>query len=156
MDPTQQMRLREDRLGIDWSAREAETDTASLSYAALDEARSLLGKFTDERRRLGRLGNAELLRALGVVGPRDRVLNGGAVLFGEPIAVPLIYQFQATPGGEPKAIERLNQPLVLAFQRTMALMQARRNLTPVNPGRALRSRSRISRCSRRARRSQTR
>ncbi len=132
MDPTQQMRLREDRLGIDWSAREAEMETASLSSAALEEARSLLGKFTDERRRLARLGNAELLRALGVVGPKDRLLNAGAVLFGEPTAVPLVYQFQATPGGEPKSIERLNQPLVLAFQRTMALMQARRNLTPVN------------------------
>lgn len=132
MDPTQQMRLREDRLGIDWSAREGEGDPASLSSAALDEARSLLGKFTDERRRLARLGTPELLRALGVVGPKDRLLNAGVVLFGEPASVPLVYQFQATPGGEPKSIERLNQPLVLAFQRTMALMQARRNLTPVN------------------------
>jgi ATP-dependent DNA helicase RecG len=54
------------------------------------------------------------------------------VLFGEPSGTPLVYQFRATPGGEPKAIERLDQPLVLAFQRTMALMQARRNVTPVN------------------------
>lgn len=132
MDPTQQMRLREDRLGIDWSAREAEADPASLSSAALDEARSLLSKFADDRRRLSRLGNPELLRALGVVGPKDRLLNAGAVLFGEPTSVPLVYQFQATPGGEPKSLERLSQPLVLAFQRTMAFIQARRNLTPVN------------------------
>jgi len=132
MDPTEQMRLREDRLGIDWSAREADVDPANLSSAALDEARSLLGKFTDERRRLARLGNPELLRALGVVGSDDRLLNAGAVLFGEPTSVPLVYQFQTTAGGEPKSIERLKQPLVLAFQRAMGLMQARRNVTPVN------------------------
>jgi ATP-dependent DNA helicase RecG len=29
MDPTEQMRLREDRLGIDWSALESDTDPAS-------------------------------------------------------------------------------------------------------------------------------
>jgi ATP-dependent DNA helicase RecG len=132
MDPSEQMRLREDRLGIDWSARESDVEPASLSAAALDEARSLLGKFADERRRLARLGNPELLRALGVVGPKGRPLHAGVVLFGEPAGVALVYQFQATPGGEPKSIERLRQPLVLAFQRAMALMQARRNVTPVN------------------------
>lgn len=133
MDPTEQMRLREDRLGIDWSAKESELGPDDLSAAALEEARSLLGKFTDDRRRLARLDNAELLRALGVVGTKDRLLNAGAVLFGAPSAgVPIVYQFQATPGGEPKSIERLDQPLVLAFQRAMALIQARRNVTPVN------------------------
>lgn len=133
MDPTEQMRLREDRLGIDWSARESNLHAADLSAAALEEARSLLGKFTDDRRRLARLDNAEVLRALGVIGTKDRLLNAGAVLFGEPSAgVPIVYQFQATPGGEPKSIERLNQPLVLSFQRAMALIQARRNVTPVN------------------------
>lgn len=132
MDPSEQMRLREDRFGIDWSARESGADRSSLSASALDEARSLLGKFTDERRRLARLGDAELLRAIGVVGPNDRLLNAGFVLFGEPSGAPLVYQFQVTPGGEPKSIERLNQPLLLAFQRAMALMQARRNVTPVN------------------------
>jgi ATP-dependent DNA helicase RecG len=135
MDPTEQMRLREDRLGIDWSARETQIEPSKLSAASLDEARSLLGKFTDDRRRLARLGNAELLRALGVVGANSRLLNAGAVLFGDPAAgaaVPIVYQFQATPGGEPKSIERVNQPLVLAFQRAMALIQARRNVTPLN------------------------
>lgn len=132
MDPGEQMRLREDRLGVDWSAKVSTLASKDLVQAALDEARSLLGKFTDERRRLARLGNSELLRALGVVDSNDRLLNAGALLFAAPAAVSIVYQYQATPGGEPKAIERLNEPLVIAFQRTMALIQARRNVTPVN------------------------
>jgi len=133
MDPTEQMRLREDRLGIDWSSRETELRARDVSQPALDEARSLLGKFADERRRLARLENAELLRALGVVGAQDRLLNAGAVLFGDPgDRVHIVYQYQATPAGEPRTIERLNQPLVIAFQRAMALVQARQNVTPVN------------------------
>ncbi len=136
MEPSEQMRLREDRLGIDWSARESEVSVADLSVSALEEARSLLAKFGDNRRRLSRLDTAELLRALGVVSINNRLLNAGAVLFAEPTgSVPIVYQFQPTPGGEPKAIERLTQPLLLAFQRAMALIQARQNVTPLNlPG----------------------
>jgi ATP-dependent DNA helicase RecG len=133
MDPSEQMRLREDRLGIDWSSKESALGPSDLSAAALDQARTLLSKFGDERRRLQRLGDAELLRALGVLGDKNRVLNAGAVLFGPPTkGAPIVYQFQATPGGEPKAIERLEQPLVLAFQQAMGLIQARRSVTPLN------------------------
>jgi ATP-dependent DNA helicase RecG len=133
MDPSEQMRLREDRLGIDWSARRSELDVASLSVAALEQARSLLGKFADDRRRLAKLATPELLRTLGIVDAQGHLLNAGAVLFGEPsTGAPIVYQYQATPGGEPKSIERLDEPLVLAFQRAMALVQARLNATPVN------------------------
>jgi ATP-dependent DNA helicase RecG len=133
MDPTEQMRLREDRLGIDWSSQKTDIGVRDLSNQALDEARSLLGKFTDDRRRLARLETVELLRMLGVVAGDGALLNAGAVLFAEPRGqAPIVYQFQATPAGEPKSIERIAQPLLIAFQRTMSLIQARRNLTPIN------------------------
>jgi len=134
MDPSEQMRLREDRLGIDWSARPTQARAGSLSVAALDEARSLLAKFSDDRRKLARLGDPEILRALGVVDDGGRALEAGRVLFGEPDArtpPAIVYQYQATPGGEPKAIERFRLPLLLAFQRAMASIRARLNVTPL-------------------------
>jgi ATP-dependent DNA helicase RecG len=43
----------------------------------------------------------------------------------------LLYQYRQTPGGEAAAVERLTGPLVLAFERAMELIRARRNVTPL-------------------------
>jgi ATP-dependent DNA helicase RecG len=43
----------------------------------------------------------------------------------------IVYQYRATPGGEPKTVQRLGNPLVLSFLRTMELVGARQTLTPV-------------------------
>ena len=138
MDPSEQMRLREDRLGIDLTARETDLGLTDLSEPALETARDLLGKFTDERRRMARLGHEELLRALGVVTSQGRVLVAGQLLFGKaaqgsPPAI--VYEYRVTPGGEPKAIERVPGPLLTSFQATLQLVRARQIVTPLNlPG----------------------
>lgn len=138
MDPSEQMRLREDRLGIDLTARETELGLKDLWEPALEVARALLANFTDERRRLARLGTEELLRALGVVTNAGRILVAGQLLFAKPppgSAPAIVYEYRATPGGEPKAIERLSAPLLTGFQATLQLVRARQSVTPLNlPG----------------------
>jgi len=138
MDPSEQMRLREDRLGIDLTARETELSLKDLSEPALEVARGLLANFTDERRRLARLGTEELLRALGVGTNAGRVLIAGQLLFAKPppgSPPVIVYEYRATPGGEPKAIERLSAPLLTGFQATLQLVRARQSVTPLNlPG----------------------
>lgn len=135
MDPSEQMRLREDRLGIDLTARETELGPKDLSEPALEVARELLANFADERRRLARLGAEELLRALGVVTNTGRVLIAGQLLFAKPAsgsAPAIVYEYRATPGGEPKAIERLSAPLLTSYQATLQLVRARQSVTPLN------------------------
>jgi len=135
MDPGEQMRLREERLGIDFSAQESEQSAAHLGDPAIDAARALLAKFTDERRKLARLRTPELLRALGVVNGKGRLLRAGAILFGSPTftgAPAIVYEFRATPAGEPRAIERLPYPIVSGFQTALELVRARHHVTPVH------------------------
>jgi ATP-dependent DNA helicase RecG len=134
MDPGQQMRLREERIGIDWSAEPSGRSTASVSADALAAARTRLANFADERRKLSRCGDLDLLRALGVVRADGELLNAGDVLFcspreGQQPAV--VYQYRGTPGGEPRAVERLEAPLLVAFLRSLELVRARTNSTPV-------------------------
>ncbi len=135
MDPGEQMRLREERLGIDFSAQESGQEISDLLGPALEAARALLGKFADERRKLSRLRTPELLRALGVVDGQRRLTKAGAILFGTPSpssAPAIVYEFRATPAGEPMAIERLPYPIVTAFQTALDLVRARHRVTPVN------------------------
>jgi ATP-dependent DNA helicase RecG len=107
---------------------------ADLSVRALAAAREALGRVADDRRPLASLSDEDLLRALGVVAEDGRLLRAGEVLFCEPFdpqGTTVLYQYRQTPGGEAAAVERLNQPLMLAFERTMALIWARRNVTPL-------------------------
>jgi ATP-dependent DNA helicase RecG len=138
MDPSEQMRLREDRRGIDLTASDSKFLPNDLSEPALEGARELLAKFPDERRRLARLGNEELLRALGVLNLHGRVLVAGQLLFGKSgqrSPPTIVYEYRATPGGEPKAIERLPGPLLTSFQAALQLFRARQSATPLHlPG----------------------
>ena len=132
MDPGEQARLREERRGIDWSASAGESGPDAVWPAAVEAARTLLSRFPDDRRKLARLQTPELLRALGVVDRSGTLLRAGEVLFvgGQPHSTPaIVFQFQATPGGEARAIERLPPPLLPAFLRAMELMQARRSVS---------------------------
>ena len=54
------------------------------------------------------------------------------MLFCLPANPNVLYQYRPTPGGEAQAVERLALPLVLAFERAMELVWARRNITPLN------------------------
>jgi ATP-dependent DNA helicase RecG len=134
MDPAQQMRLREERLGFDWSAQPSERTFRDVSGEAVLAARSLLRALVSARRALASLSDEDLLRALGVVTDRDVLNHAGEVLFcgGPPgIRSAILYQHRLTPGGEPRAVQRLATPLLLAFTRTMELVQARSNIAPV-------------------------
>jgi ATP-dependent DNA helicase RecG len=134
MGPSEQARLREEKVGIDWSAQPAERPASECEEMALTAARQRLATFVDDRRRLADLPRADLLRALGVVTSGGRLLRAGEVLFCGPALTrgpSIVYQYRSTPGGEPRAIERLDTPLLVAFHRALELAQARRNRFPL-------------------------
>lgn len=131
--PQEHRRLREERLGIDWSAQPSTMTPADLSSRAIAAARDALRRVADDRQSLATLSEEDLLRALGVMTDDGRLLRAAEVLFCEPHATKpaLVYQYRQTPGGEASAVERLDQPLMLAFERAMELTWARRNVTPL-------------------------
>ena len=134
MTPQEHRRLREERLGVDWSAQPSDRDLADLSSRALIAARDALSRVPDDRRPLAALSDEDLLRALGVVDDDGRLLRAGEVLFCDPgatVGPSILYQYRQTPGGEATAVERLSGPLMTAFERTMDLIWARRNVTPL-------------------------
>lgn len=132
LSPQEHRRLREERLGVDWSAMPSERSVREVSGRALDAARESLGRFADDRQPLASLSDRDLLRALKVVDSDDQLLRAGEILLCRPSAGPaILYQHRATPGGEALAVERLDLPLILAFERTMELAWARRNATPL-------------------------
>lgn len=134
MGPDELLRLREERQGIDWSARPSGRPLSDILPEALSAARRSLAAFTDERRKYARLNDRDLLSVLRVISPGGELLRAGELLFCPPrpgAAPAIVYQYRLTPGGEPRAIERIELPLVIAFQRVMELVEARLNRSPV-------------------------
>ena len=134
MTPQEHRRLREERLGIDWSAQPSEFGLEHLSRRALNAAREALARVDDDRRPLASLSDEDLLRGLGLLRDDDRLVRAAEVLFCEPGDArhpAVLYQYRQTPGGEATAVERLNEPLMLVFERAMSLIWARRNVTPL-------------------------
>ncbi|WP_043539023.1 RNA-binding domain-containing protein [Salinarimonas rosea] len=131
--PVDYQRLREEKQGVDWSAGSLEIGLHHLDPEALATARRLLARFSDERRLLATRSDADLLRAVGALDPQGRVTRAGALMFAPPTfeSDELVYQYRATPGGEPRTVQRLRAPLVIAFQRVMDLVEARQTLTPI-------------------------
>lgn len=134
MDPSQQERLREERRGIDWSAQPAGIGIAAVVPEAMATARRMLLTLTDLRRSLAQLGDRDLLAALGGLAGDGGLNRGGAVMFAAPgAALPdlIVYQFRATPGGDPRSVERLPAPGIMAFARAMELIGARQSSTAI-------------------------
>jgi ATP-dependent DNA helicase RecG len=133
MTPQEHKRLREERLGVDWSAQPSDRSVDDIPARALDAARESLSRFPDDRQPLASLSDDDLLRSLGVVDQDGRLLRAGEVLLCDPPQqeAAVVYQYRPTPGGEASLVERIDQPLVLAFARTMDLVWARRNVTPL-------------------------
>ena len=132
MTPLEHRRLRENRLGIDWSAQPSDRHSSELSPSALAAAREALRRVPDERFPLASLSDTDLLRSLGVLDDQGNLLRAGEILFCEPHDIPstaVLYQYRPTPAGEATAVERVNQPLMVAFERAMQLIWARRNVT---------------------------
>lgn len=133
LSPAEHRRLREERLGVDWSAQPSELGATNVSPRAVASAREALQRFPDDRRPLASLSDGDLLSALGVIDPDGRLLRAGEVLFCDPSVddAVVVYQHRPTPGGEAGLVERISLPMVLAFERTMELVWARRNVTPL-------------------------
>jgi ATP-dependent DNA helicase RecG len=135
MTPSEQLRLREERQGLDWTSRASERPLEDLAPAALAGARQSLATLTDARQKLSRLRDRDLLAALGVLSPDGVLSRAGELLFcasGMSPSPAILYQYRLTPGGEPRDVQRIEAPLVIAIQRALELVQARRTLTPVN------------------------
>ncbi|MBM7115377.1 putative DNA binding domain-containing protein [Archangium primigenium] len=134
MSPEEVARLREDRRDVDWSSQLSGRPLSDASPIALDVARRNLSNLTDEtRRKYARLNDHDLLAALGVVSEQGELLRAGELLFCETRATHLLqYHYRQTPGGEPRAIERIETPIILAFEKILGLIQARLNQTPVS------------------------
>lgn len=130
MDPAGQARLREERSAYDWSQAKAVGSTP-ISPEALAAARRRFSASTrPERRALAALSDADLVRALGVVESDGSLLNAGAVLLVEH-QCRVTYTYRESPAGEPLAVEKLNGPLLVVYDRIMELVRLRRRLTPV-------------------------
>lgn len=133
MTPHEQAALREERLGIDWSAHVTDATTEDVPMSVIESAQGLLANLPDQRRAYARLGRRDLLSALGTTTADGRLTRAGDLLFRGGAQV--VYQYRATPGGEPRLVERLESPLVSTFQRLMELIAARSNMTAVTlPG----------------------
>jgi len=132
MSPAEVARLREDRLGVDWSAKRSDRRPDEVSPLAMATLRATLAGLPDERREHAQRSDLDLLRLLGLLA--DGMLNhaGELLLTAAATGNPRIaYQFRPTPGGEPTASERIETPLVIAFPRVMEVVRARLNSTPL-------------------------
>ncbi len=130
MDPTEQQRLREERAGLDWSARVAPGLSAPMPAAFVVARRRLSASLNPERRALARLSDEDLLRALALVSVDDQLLQAGRVFLGQD-GVSVVYQYRETPGGEPVMVERMTGALLTVYDRVIELLALRRRLTPV-------------------------
>ncbi|MCL2769966.1 MAG: putative DNA binding domain-containing protein [Solirubrobacterales bacterium] len=134
MSPAAQIRHREDRRGIDWSAASSDRRISDLSSRALLLAWDLLSRHpSGERPALGRLGDEDLLRGLGALREDGRLSRAGELLFcpAPDSSTRLLYMYRETPAGEAVDIRRFDDPLLVAYERVMELVQARRRITPV-------------------------
>ncbi len=126
-------RLREERLGHDWSAEASDRVPGDVSAATLETVRSVLSALPDDRRRLVSLTDLDLLRALDLLAGERLNRAGTLLLLPTDADRPrLVYQFRPTPGGEPTFSERLEGPLVSAFARVMEVVRTRLNSAPLN------------------------
>ena len=132
MSPAEAARLRDDRLGRDWSAERTEHAPDAVSPVVFAALRTLLGGLSDERRSHASRSDLDLLRLLGLV--EGNALNRAGEVLLMPAARDrprIVYQFRSTPGGEPSLVERLDAPLVVAFARVMEIVRARLNSAPL-------------------------
>jgi ATP-dependent DNA helicase RecG len=135
MSPQDQVRLREERLGVDLSAKATNRSLKDISPQALALAREHLGRGTAARRRFADLDDEEMLRQLGLLTENDRLTRAGEALLCAPRdgrTPRVVYHYRDTPGGEPRATERLIAPMLVAYQRVLELVAARRIETSVS------------------------
>lgn len=126
-----------ERRGDDWSSEDTGRPLTAVSATGIEQARALLRSSPDPLRRgYASETTEDLLRILGVTSPRGTLIRAGELLFCEPDQhLPLmVYQYRRTPAGEPVAT-RPTGPMLSGLLRTLELISARLDTTPVNlPG----------------------
>jgi ATP-dependent DNA helicase RecG len=135
MSPFEQLRLREEKQGYDWSYQPSDRGIEDVWDDAVVVARQLLRRHRDpERQALNRLETADLLRALGATRDDGRLTNAGEMLFcpARDDRERIVYVYRRTPAGEPADASRTAAPLVMAFQEVLGQIEGKRVMTPVS------------------------
>lgn len=137
MTASQIASLLAERRGEDWSSEDSGRSASDVSPVALERARALLRVSPDPARRpFAGESDLALLRILGVMAPVGTLTRAGELLLCDaPPTRPLIvYQYRRTAAGEP-VVTRPEGSLLTALLRTLELVSARLDTTPVNlPG----------------------
>ncbi|AEH08098.1 MULTISPECIES: ATP-binding protein [Protofrankia] len=130
MSPAEIVLVRQERSGYDPSATRTQRTVDDVEPEALAACRRLLASLTDLRRGYAELRTPDLLSALGVT-DGGKLTRAGEILLCRPSTHTVVYLYRDSPGGEPRAVERLDMPLALSYLEVLRLVNARRNLTPV-------------------------
>lgn len=130
LGPDELAALFEERRGADQMAESAGRPLADASPLALETARKMLARYPDHRKALSTASTIDLLTAIHATADRVHLNRAGELLFcegqeGAPRVELATYIYRDTPAGEPRSVDRLEAPLLLAYDKVMALIQAR-------------------------------
>ncbi len=130
MGPQELSALYDERRGVDPLGEPSGRSIADASPLAVETARKMLALYSDHRKGLSSASTNDMLSAIGALATRDQFNRAGALLFCEstpnaPRLEYIVYQYKNTPGGEPRSVDRLAAPLLLAFDKAMSLIQNR-------------------------------
>lgn len=127
MSPTRIADVVGYRQGFDWSELSTNIPMSKADSVAVDYCRTLLAALPDKRRAMSAKGNADLLRALGLVSPQGVLNNAGALLLtGDlPAQSAIAYAFRRTPSGELVLNEIGTGPVLLTLKTIFDLVEVR-------------------------------
>jgi ATP-dependent DNA helicase RecG len=130
-------RLREERRGDDWSARSARHGGVELvDPAVLVRVRGLLSGLPDQSGVAGlrTAPDRDLVAGLGLLTPHGVLTRAGELMLARrrDDAPGIIYQYRRVGTGEPDAVLRLKEPLLVAVQRLIEAIELRLTHTPLN------------------------
>lgn len=135
--PDQQREMMIARGQVDWSAGVSTVDVGDLSVVEFDRMRRLL--IASGRDHLAELANRPLLEALRLVSSNGSVTNAGVLLLADENLIRQVvpsygfsYQFRPTSGAEASGRMRGNAPLLAAVQTLVDVVEARREVNPLN------------------------
>ena len=123
--------LKEERQGLDWSARPGSRTIDDVHNGAIEAARRRLARFADTRQEMARLRLPDLMRDLGLTTVDGTLLRAGEVLFCVPPAPPLHYQYRRTPGGEVASDYRDDVATLVALEEVLERVGQRGNAVPI-------------------------
>lgn len=108
--------LNDDRRRFDWSAEPSDMGLDDVVDIAVEDARSRLRRFDDERRMLADASTEDLLGDLGLL--RDgHLLRAAEILFcAREQHPPIVYVHRSTAGGEARSEYRAIAPGLLAYR----------------------------------------